>query len=323
MSYVKKKKAKKNDKNKTVRSQPTVKTMIGQRTAPKASLKEKKVTADKLNSIILKNLLSLITPKVATELLEANTINRPIRQKHVDRLVNQILMDLWIPNGETIKISTAFDVLDGQHRLWSIIIADKAIESLIVTGISPEAFTTIDTIRQSRTGGDTLSLEGLKNYRAPTATALSWLLRWQAGCIPEYKSAEYRVENGDLKEIYREHPNMVNAIQRVMHVKSLISPGIMGFLYYILSNQDAELANRFIETLENPASVEVSDPFYRFRVWLIQSLEHKKRRDPVLLIALAFKAWNLAMDKKSVEVLSWRQQGKSPEMFPFIGKKKK
>ena len=232
MSYVKKGK-KRNAK--ATKTKLTVKKMLVEQKATKSSRKEKKVATDKLNPIVLSNSLSLITPQIALELLEANTINRPIRQNHVDRLANQILMDLWIPNGETIKLSTTLDVFDGQHRLWGVVLADKSIKSLIVTGVSLAAFATIDTIRQSRSGGDTLALEGLKSHRAATATAISWLLRWQVGAIQEWKNSEYRIENNDLKEAFKEHPNMLNAIKRVIHLKSLISTGIMGFLYYISS----------------------------------------------------------------------------------------
>src|SRR5262245_875204 len=78
---------------------------------------------------------TLVTPELATRLLEANGDNRPLTQSHVERIARQIRQGKWQFNGDTIKIASNEDVLDGQHRLWAIIEAQTAVESLIVYGI--------------------------------------------------------------------------------------------------------------------------------------------------------------------------------------------
>src|SRR5215471_7565954 len=97
----------------------------------------------KLDTIIL-------SPERAAELLEHNSYNRPLSQPHVERIARQIRDGKWKFNGDTIKISTNGDVLDGQHRLWAVLEAKKAIETVIVYGIERDAFATIDTIRKHR-----------------------------------------------------------------------------------------------------------------------------------------------------------------------------
>ena len=259
-----------------------------------------------------------ITPAMATKMLELNQLNRPLKQGHVDRIANQIKEGKWRFNGDTIKIATNHDILDGQHRLWACILADVSIETVVVEGIERDAFATIDTLRATRTFGDTLSLDGVTRNRREIGTALAWLIRWQNGVIPEFKQAKNRIENSDIEAIYAKHAAMTNAVERVRHAKSLISHAILGFLYYVLASRDLELADRFIDTLESPAGVAVNDPFFRFRAWLLQSLENKKRREPVLLIALAFKAWNYAKEGREIEALSWRNQGPTREKFPTL-----
>lgn len=262
----------------------------------------------------------IATPEVAVKLLEDNTQNRPLRQHSIDRIARQIKAGKWKFNGDTIKISSSDDVLDGQHRLWAIILADVAVETVIVYDIEKDAFSTIDTLRVLRNGADILALAGLDRHRRSTSMALTWLIRWQRGVLETHKSRKNLVENSDIEECFQNHADMALAVDHCSRTKGLISPGISGFLYYIFSNQDQELADRFLKTLLDPVDVALNDPFFRFRAWLLKSLEVKRRREASEMIALAFKAWNYARDGKTISVLSWRNSGPSAEAFPSITK---
>src|SRR4051794_37109554 len=92
----------------------------------------------------------LVTPEMAMRLLDANKLNRPLTSGHAERIAQQIIQGKWRFNGDTIKISEDGDVLDGQHRLFAIIEAKIAVETIIVYGIKRDAFATIDTIRKTR-----------------------------------------------------------------------------------------------------------------------------------------------------------------------------
>lgn len=257
-----------------------------------------------------------ITPAMSYKLLEANSHNRPLSQPHVNRIAGQIKEGKWRFNGDTIKVSVDDDVLDGQHRLWAIITADKSVETIIVRGIEREAFATIDTLRKPRGGADVLALCGLTMYRKETAPALAWLLRWQRGALPSFRRPEHRIENSDIEEAYAEHPGMVGAVERVNVAKRLCPPSLLAFLYYAFSNRDEEMADRFIDTLESPAGVSIDDPFFVFRSWLAQSIGDRRQRRPVVIIALAFKAWNAVIENKPIKALAWRRHGDNPEAFP-------
>ncbi len=262
----------------------------------------------------------IITPEMAAKLLEANTLNRSLRQPLIDRIARQIKAGKWRFNGDTLKISSDGKILDGQHRLWAIVLADISVETVIVYDIAEDAFSTIDTIRALRNGADVLGLAGLDRHRRSTSTALTWLIRWQRGVVDTHKSRKNLVENSDIEECFQNHADMALAVDRCSRTKGLISPGISGFLYYIFSNQDQELADRFLKTLLDPVDVAVNDPFFRFRAWLITSLDAKRRREGSEMIALAFKAWNYARDGKTISVLSWRNSGPAAEAFPNINK---
>lgn len=256
-----------------------------------------------------------ITPTMAAKMLEHNTLNRPLRQRHVQRIAHQIETGKWRFNGDTIKIASTEDVLDGQHRLWAVIEANKPIRTMVVYGIDKDAFSTIDTLRSSRTGGDMVALAGAERYRNQVSTALAWLLRWQTGQkIMAWRNPANRIENSDIEQAFADNPGMINAVEAATRLRSLCNPAILGMLYYIMSNRNPDIADRMMETLSNPAHVRVTDPFFALRAWLLS----QKRRDQLLTIAVTIKAANAAYEDKPIKHLKWQTQGQTAEEFPEL-----
>ncbi len=253
---------------------------------------------------------------MAAQLLDHNTLNRPLNDQHVKRIANQIISGRWKYNGDTIKLSSKRNVLDGQHRLWAVMEAKIPIETIIVYGIEEEAFATIDTLRKPRSGADVLALKGATRHRAYTSAALQWLLRWQRGTLETYRSPQNRIENSDIEMMYESNKGIEKAIERVAKLRGLANPSLVAFFYYVLANRSPELAERMVFTLENPAGVAMNDPFFRLRMYF--SSDHSKLKDPIVTIALMVKAANAAYHNREVKALNWRNQGTSPEPFPKL-----
>jgi len=264
----------------------------------------------KLDTIIL-------SPERAAELLEHNSYNRPLSQPHVERIARQIRDGKWKFNGDTIKISTNGDVLDGQHRLWAVLEAKKAIETVIVYGIERDAFATIDTIRKHRSMGDTVALNGQIRYRTIIAAALMWLIRWQKDTIETYRAPQNRIENSMIEEAYAVHgEGLLRAAERTRLLRQLANHGLLAFVYYVVANREPELADRMMNTLEDPAGVSTTDPFFKLRSYF--TLDHHKKKDPVAVIALCFKALNAAHRDEKIGALTWKNQGSRREEFPLL-----
>lgn len=275
--------------------------MLGTNMAPKVKHKLEVVT---------------ITPEMASKLLELNNLNRPLSDGHVKRISDQIRNGKWKFNGDTIKIATTNDILDGQHRLWAVVESNMPIDTIIVHGVERDAFATIDTIRKPRSVGDTLALKGLLRHRNIASAALQWLIRYQRGCLTEYKAPKHRIENSDVEDAFEHHPQIAQAAERAVKLRGLANPSVMGFFYYILINQNQELAETMMKVLEDPSNVSVSDPFFRLRSYFVS--DHHKRKDPVVTIALAIKAANAAYRNETVTRLTWKSIGQASEAFPAL-----
>lgn len=266
--------------------------------------------------------IETVTPKKAMELLEMNKNNRPITQNHIKVLAQEILNDRWKFNGDTIKIGSDDEVLDGQHRLWACVEANKPIETVIVYGVERDAFATIDTIRKTRTGSDILALNGATRYRQSMSQAIIWLLRWQRGTLMDYRAPLNKIQNSDIEQAYKDHPSLIHAMERAHQLRQLANPAILGFLYYVFSNRNQSIADRFMDTLEDPSGVSINDPVFKFRAYLTTRKYNGKQQDSLMTIALAIKAVNAVSKGLRPGNLLWRIQGKNPETFPKLEVKK-
>lgn len=260
----------------------------------------------------------MLTPPMATKLLENNGLNRPLGDAHVKRIAEQITAGKWRFNGDTIKIADGGDVLDGQHRLWAVVESNTAIETIIVHGIEPDAFSTIDTIRRARSSSDVVALAGVSRNRAAVAGALTWLIRHQRNVLEQYREPENRVENADVEQALKDNPGIIRAVDAVTSVKGVANPALMGFAYYLVSNRDEELADRMVETMRNPGAIHMNDPFFKLRVFFLSDKEAARRRDGLKTIAVMFKAINAAAKGEHIARLIWQSQGAKPEPFPKL-----
>lgn len=260
--------------------------------------------------------LVTITPSMAMDLLEHNTLNRPLSDGHVKRIAAQIVDGKWQFNGDTIKIADTKAVVDGQHRLWAIIESKTPVVSGIVYGVPEAAFATVDTLRKNRSGADILSRHGVGVSRNTVASALTWLLRYERKCLQNYREPENKIENSDIEDAWKRHPGIAKAVERCGRLRRLANVSLFSFIFYIVSNRDPYLAESMVTILENPGGVGVDHPFMRLRFYLTQ--ERIKTLDPIETIGVTFKALIAAKQEREIKVLKFQRHGANPEKLPEL-----
>lgn len=113
----------------------------------------------------------VITPEMAKKFLQMNTNNRPLSKRHVDVLAAAMERGEWQVTGESIKISEANTLLDGQHRLTAIVKAGVSVKMVVVEGLPVESFHVIDTGSKPRGTADVMAIGGEKNPLVFSAAA--------------------------------------------------------------------------------------------------------------------------------------------------------
>jgi hypothetical protein len=129
--------------------------------------------------------IETITPRWAAEVLEnKNTRNIRFQKTWAEKLARDIKAGTFLLTHQGIAFDAEGILLDGQHRLAAVVMANKPVQMLVTTGIacSQKAnggqMRTWNTIDQGRIrkAGDVLSMEGMSNGRRIAAVARCLLI---------------------------------------------------------------------------------------------------------------------------------------------------
>ena len=87
----------------------------------------------------------LITPELAHQwLLDNNFNNRNLRPSWVQTLAQAIKNNEFLTTHQAIAFSESGRLLDGQHRLHAIVLANKPVKMLVTTNLNENTFSAID-----------------------------------------------------------------------------------------------------------------------------------------------------------------------------------
>ena len=132
--------------------------------------------------------LITITPEMAEKMLEKNIANRKVNQANVNRIAADMTTGNYKVNGETIKISSTGEIIDGQHRLLACVKSGMSFDTYIVYNVEREAVGTID-MGKGRSVADSLNVMGC-NIKSSIIPAMNFyfnrgnkLTTAQTGCL--------------------------------------------------------------------------------------------------------------------------------------------
>lgn len=245
------------------------------------------------NSDVLVGIES-IGPEVAAQWLRANRINRPVRNKHVEYLSKQMSSGAWQLNGQAIIIADTEDILDGQHRLMAVVDAGVRIRSMVVYGITREAFRTIDT-GAVRTGSDALYVE-FPGHQVQQVKAIGAAVPWCEKLERGHVSNNSKLANHEIIAYVQHHPSLWNCSEAILSFPKMsrpLSTGIGTALYEMFQRRDHDLAAQFISQLFTGELLKRKSPVYVLREMLIKDAQHKtKSYSASVRVRMAVKGWN-------------------------------
>lgn len=241
----------------------------------------------------VKVVVTTITPEAAQRLLRENSHNRPLNSRRVRRLATIIREGRWRLNGDTLKVDKKSRLLDGQHRLHAVIQADRPIQTLLVTGLDPAVFDTIDQ-GKARTGGDIFHICGVRNPSV-VSSALTIVHQQQKG-IPEGSSGWLMPDMDEKVRLFDKLTGFEDRVAEVMHYKNSL-PGVplsmfSGF-YYVFHTRSRTAAVTFLAVLGNGVG-EPNHPAIRLRekfAWLAQQPYKIGAQAKAALIKTAWNAF--------------------------------
>lgn len=267
-----------------------------------------------MNQSELECTVETITPEMASRLLELNTSNRPLNQRHVEFLVEEIKEGRWRLNGESIKLNGT-RLLDGQHRLTAIATCGKAVECLIVRGISADSFQTIDLTRR-RTGADVLSIAG-EQYSSSLAAALQVIHAYRNGNFMK----AYRLHATQIQEELALFPGCRQSVVKAHQGSCLLQRSVAAGFHYLASLVDPCIADQFLDDLISGVGLLPGDPVLLLRNRLIENQRSSARLVKSYIAALTIKALNARLSGISIKVLRWKSDEDFPELVGLAPEK--
>jgi hypothetical protein len=251
----------------------------------------------------------LITPAKAKEYLQANIENRNLREKHVSKLVNDIIENRWIEDtAETIKIAKSGRILDGQHRLHAIVKANKSIYCHVATGLDESVFKVIDT-GTVRNATDVFKIEKIKHDKQ-LPSIIQFYNSLETGKKRKNVHVNEKSTNAMLLEQYYENEVFWQSVARnsfnwYISFAKIVAPSFIGGFYahfYKLNNEKAYL---FINQLATGLNVE-HDVISLLRTKLMQDKMSIKKMPQFIKMALVIKAWNIYIQNISIKQLKFQ-----------------
>jgi hypothetical protein len=260
----------------------------------------------------------LVTPQLAAAYLEKNNRNRPMSAGRVRLYVQVMKRGEWMFNGDPVRFSDQGELIDGQHRLKAVCESGCAQRFLVIRDLPFETFKTID-LGSSRTGGDILALEGIKNANVTSAGARLFLM-WQITGNPMHGSPEKKPTNAQILDFARGNDLLERAASYAAgqgFLKKFMSTSLTTFLYLAISTVSEEKAIEFLDSVNSPSIIKSSDPAFMLRERLVSDFGSKTRLKRTEKVALAMKAFRLWNDGSEVRALRVRTEGERQEKNIF------
>lgn len=204
--------------------------------------------------------IETIDPARAEAYLRHNARNRRVVRAHVAAIARDIAAGRWMLNAQPICFARDGTLLNGQHRLLAVILADGVIEVPVVRNLPPEAFSTYDlNAKRSPEFGPELDSFGDRALVAAMANLL-----WRSELRPQ-GAAQAKATASEIRGIVASHPRLLElrgfARKMVDHGRA----SVMGYGAYVIERADPRLGKEFLQALATGAGLPPGHPVLALR----------------------------------------------------------
>lgn len=244
-----------------------------------------------------------VTPTQAQAWLQTNHLNRPLRKRKVLQYAEDMVSGRWKESFDPVRFGKSGRLIDGQHRLNAVVLANVTVRLFIVHGVDDSAFDVFDN-GAPRTLADMLSLEGHEPWIAKTAaTAAQMALSYDDGKLP---TAMGYPNNVCLQYIH-EHPEMITSAaflgQMPRHGVPL-SHSCGTFLHFVFVRRDDELAENFIRRFYTGENLVSGDVVLELRNRLISRKISGTKSTKLDDMWACIRVWNSVRRQKPIKWIS-------------------
>lgn len=255
-----------------------------------------------------------VTPELAETWLSRNPNNRNLRSQVIASYARDMAAGSWVLNGETVKIATSGQLLDGQHRLNAVVEASVTVPMIVVRDIPAEVMPTVDA-GAKRTYADALRIQGEENTAVLAAVTRRAIL-WDRG---------YRARPGAMTPTATELTVFLETNRRLrgsaavankLASRTLLPASIIGLCHWLFSDLDPDDASWFLARLADGDGLAADDPVSALRNRIVKMRVGGGRVNETEALALVILAWNARRAGETRSKLQLPRGGLTSENFP-------
>ena len=254
------------------------------------------------------SLLMTVTPSVAEFMLKFNTKNRPQRTSRLFLYAAEMSNGRWMQTGQPIVFSKTGRIIDGQHRLESVIRSGVTLQFYCQFGIKDEAYKFTDG-GAPRDAADLFSVEGVLNGKLMSG-AVRWIWSYENNKVPSAgsgNSTTCTLLADQLYEYYLKKPKLSESGTSGTRFKNsgLASKTVMTAMHYICACKNRAAADDFFEEVATGIGFTSSGtPAYQLnRILIKNAIADFNKLRPAEVAILTLRAWNaMRLGRKKFDV---------------------
>lgn len=279
-------------------------------------MKKRKISDEDVSTEIM-----TITPAMASAWLEENKFdNRRLDDRNVDKIARDIKSNKWVFDGTPIRFDRNNNIIDGQHRLWAIVMTGKAVESSVVRGLEENAKYTIDC-GKSRSNADIFHFHGYTNNTVLASVcrlAIGYrdsnkdMWKWAKDCSHKRLTTQELLKEAESnKKIHKSIDDTFN----LKVVGKMFGKSTAAFCHYVISLAEAETwkVSEFFVALDKGVNLPEDSPILTLRNTLtIRDIDMQDSKGGnkacAYKTALVIKCWNAWRDGRVINRLMYRPE---------------
>lgn len=230
--------------------------------------------------------IETISPTIAARYLQRNHGNRQLITAHVNALARDMRLGRWMLSPQPICFAEGGDLLNGQHRLNAVILADVSIEIPVVRNLPDTASNTYD-LHAARSPVAANLPAGFGDKALVNAMAnLLWRREIAPDSLPRAKaSAE------ELREILAAHPRLIELRTLARRAVELGRASVLGYSAYVIERENADLSQPFLDGLFGVGPAPVGSSVATLRRRLLRMRLNRASQEEQLSAIL--ETWSL------------------------------
>jgi hypothetical protein len=255
-----------------------------------------------------------LSPDLAAQLLELNVANWPISTPQVKKLAKAMAKKDWRLTGQTIVISWADVLMNGQHTCKAVIDSGETVYVAVAYGVDDAAFDAMDDTKK-RSAGDVLAVLREGNVHV-LGSILTHLQQYEERGATGLGYAPIR-SNTDTSLNLARYSDVRRFAKRRLLGDVPSRDGVVGACLYLFHKANEAKGQEFLSLIRD-GGTKRGHPIFALSSRLARDLRDKKTITDREYFAILIKTWNYFISGRETAALTWRQSGDSPEPFPKI-----